>query len=253
MLTYDQMTITVREDDITSMLFRMDEGYDGFSFYADTKELISFLKGERGSPEVLRDIFRVAVRFGERITFADLSDLCSSRDVQPKLAIRAYNMHLPRKVAAILIGRIEDALDQIARAYDHSITIEVTKEERAAWLDYYGQGKGTARFEFTSDEVKNKFEAKLAEYANKAIGVMEEDGRVYYRVDRAGSPEERAATSFHMCVEHLRNMAKNTTWTRDEVGVVRIGPDWAGFTFSAGGMYGGLIFHESSGEWSCHS
>jgi hypothetical protein len=250
MLTYDQIKVTVRADNVTSIRFSMNEGYDGFSFYAATDKLIHFLQGGRDAPDTLRDVFRVAIRFMERITFCDLARAMESREARPKIEHETYNMDLPICVAAILADRIRQArpgevnanLEGFIDCNDHETRFELTHSERAHWAGMYGIGKGSVRVEFTNDDVKNKFELKLAAYAG--LGSSEKTNE---------SPIQKEARTFERVLSSLKAIAKNTTLSATDVGVLRIGPDWAGFTFSAGGLFGGLIFHESSGEWSVHT
>jgi hypothetical protein len=289
MLTYDQINVTVRVDNIVSLVFRMNEGYDGFSFYADVPSMCAFLRCDKGSPDVMRDVFRVAIRFMERITFCDLSRAMEKGDARPKLELECYNMHLPFRVGEILAKRIEEAWETLTgaarllgaermmaahrletcspddeerratlaaelkrldseieiakRAQAYEERFEISHSERAHWAGMYGIGKGSVKVEFTNDDVKNKFEAKLAAYAG--LGSSEKTADE--------SPVQKEARTFEHSLSSLKAIAKNTTTCATDVGVLRIGPDWAGFTFSAGGLFGGLIFHEASGEWSVHT
>jgi hypothetical protein len=241
MLTYDRIEVTVRRDNVTSLIFRMDTGYDGFSFYAETTKLCAFLRGGKDAPDVLRDVFRVALRFMERITFCDLGRAMEKGEARPKLELECYNMTLPIEVGRLLAAQIEGAAQSIGDR--HEVRWEISREDRAHWLGMYGIGKGSVRIEFSSDEVKNKFEAYLADY--RAVEGWDGEGEEPAAV--------KAKRTFERSLESLKAIAKNTTTKTTDVGILRIGPDWAGFTFSAGGLFGGLIFHEASGEWSVHT
>lgn len=242
MLTYDQMKITVRRDNVTSIIFRMDEGYDGFSFYAETNKLAAFLRGGKDAPDVLRDTFRVAIRFMERVTFADLGRALERGDARPKLdGFEVYNMTLPIEVGRIIADKIEQMTREIGDG--HEAVWEVSKEERAHWLGMYGIGKGSVRITFSNDDVKRKFEAKLAEYAAVTDPIKSD----------AETDAQRAKRTWERSLASLKAVAKSSTTKATDVGILRIGPDWAGFTFSAGGLYGGLIYHKASGEWAVHT
>lgn len=246
MLTYDQINVTVRRDNVTSLLFRMNEGYDGFSFYAETDKLCAFLRGGREAPDVLKDVFRVAIRFMERITFCDLADVMDKGEARPTISVTPYNMTLPYEAGRILADQIEAAARGLGDRHD--VSWGVTLEDRAHWMAFYGIGKGSVRIEFSNDAVKNKFEALLSEYAAVPDRVLRDGHVICEETDT-----QRAKRTWERSMTTLKAVAKNTTGKVTDVGVVRLGPDGRGFTFTAGGMFGGLIWHVASGEWSVHT
>lgn len=237
---YQEMTIEVRADGVTSFSWRNPEGpYYGRSFYTKTTEWLQFLRpfSKHNQVDVLRDGYHLLTRMMEMWTFIDSDGVNLRIQGEGKSELRICNMRVPYKVAEKLVEHIETAVKSLERSGEERISITLDREVRAEWLAKYGIGKGKAKFEYQNDEQKARFEKELAKYADR---------------------DDEEAKSFQRCVERLTNMAKNTTQTVEEEGIVRIGYDWAGFTFSAGGMYGGFIHHgadenDDGGDWSLHT
>lgn len=240
---YKDMHITVRADGITSFIWRHEGAPYGRSHYAKTSEWLAFLRplSRDNDCTVLQDGYHILTRMMETWTFVDIDGVnYRAIECEGKTELRVCVMTVPYKVQEWLVDRIEDAVAKLAKRKegdDEKIRIEFSQEDRKRWLGHFGIGKGAARFEYTSEEQQQRFEACLAKYANR---------------------DDDEAKSFRRCVENLTNIAKNTTRSVEETGTVRIGYDWAGFTFTAGGMFGGMIHHRADdegngGDWSLHT
>jgi len=92
------------------------------------------------------------------------------------------------------------------------------------WWDFYGFGKGSAEL-VASDEVR----ALISRWSGEK--------------------------TFDRCLATLRQIALNTTRSRDDRAEFRIWRDLDGFTFSAGSLYGGIVNHGSDDcpDWSVHT
>ncbi len=245
MLTFDEMYFLVRHDGATSLHFRNEEGPPyGRSLYTDFDKWIAFLEMRNS---VLRENYHVLVRNMELWTFIDTDQ----QDYSPgvfELTCKAYNMRIPFHVARLIAAHLKEAYVRVSAAAEglsenerfrlDEERVEFTKADREYWLSYYGIGKGRAQFTYQNDEQRQRFEACLAKYQGR---------------------DDEEATSFMQMVENLKGQCLGRTACADDVGVVKISHDHAGFFWEIeGGMHGGLIHHDrddngAGGNWSLHT
>lgn len=243
MLTYKEMKIRVRGDGITSFNWRNDDEngktINYRSFYAPTEDWLKFLSTDREHRDfvIMSDGYYVLQRMMENWYFVSLERLMGSTSHgEDEMKMRTCVMRMPYRVRERLAQLITNRKNRLEKEGDEEV-INIDYETRKTWDGLYGVGKGKVKFEFSTDEQRHKFEACLAKYKDR---------------------DDEEAKSFRQSVEALENMARNTTSCSTDVGIVKIGPDWAGFTFHAGGLMGGLIHHDrdeddNGGNWSLHT
>lgn len=177
---------------------------------------------------IVRDGYHKLESAFEAWLFLDISDPFSA-DGEITIPAQCYSM--PYEAQTELLAIVVDALE----AYDVSA-------ESISRYTGLPDGREKITLDLSSD-----------------LAIWNSWGRGTGTVRVVGDPEQIAQLAIDMwrsdscsdMYDRLEAIARNSTYRPSDVGELRIGYDFAGYGFTAGGMVGGLINH--GGEWSLHT
>jgi hypothetical protein len=148
------------------------------------------------------------------------------------MKVKYYTIPMPYRAAELLLAIVEDMIE----AYDLSaptrwgtrdrLRVDLS-EEYQEWTATLGQGKGSVDV------------------------VADEETLTRLAIDMWRDPD----STIDRCYDQILQIARNSTWSADDVAEVRISRDWDGYFWRAGGPAGGLINHGSvhAPDWSTHT
>lgn len=192
-----------------------------WSWYGAAEDFVRWLRREGG----LVDLMYHATLTMDLAGLYRLEDTWRPDGRAPE--IRGWrSFEFPHQLRERLAGAIElGALVALRSDGDERQRVDLTREIHAG-ARYYGRGKGAVRIEYSTPEI----ERSVAAWRK--------------RCPKFGEQFDRIVT-----------IARNATGCADETSTARIGYDWAGFSFAAGGLMGAIINHgtEEEPSWSIHT
>lgn len=214
---------------IPMVTFRADspkeetKGLNSIWFVLTLEEWTTVLRGDH---KAYSDGYHKLDVMGDLWTFFDFELPMQSAGVKEVRYLRA---EMPRRaretlMLATAVGfRKYDNQEPSKWGYKKKVTLDLAPYVKE-WSERYGQGKGSVYVECSEDA---------------ALRLSEVDGK----------------GNFNDMFDRVKQIARNTTHSVDEVGVVRLYKDMDGFFWRAGGMHGGLVNHGTEEEpyWSIHT
>lgn len=197
-------------------------GLKYLSFFMTYEEFTGLFSGKLGS---VNDIGHNVRRNGEMFTFYDLD---FSTHTYGNMIVPFVVLDIPFHICSILLKRVDEMLSTCENGGERK-DIDLSYEERKQWMDTYGQGKGEITIDISSSSTLEAYTERLMQ----------------------------GSESFYKNVEQLGNIARNTTYKSDDVGVVQLSKDWDGFYFriltpeGKCTMNGGIVLHGDT--WSIHT
>ena len=195
------------------------EPYRRISFIFSVEEFTGFVTKYDTH---LSDIGHHIMVFGDICMIYDLS---FPRKDSGTLEVSYQKFTFPRQVRKMILRLrnkvINSGIDLNKQEYSFSISEKTAKR----FLKMYGQGTGSVEIE-VAENARAKYESSIG------------------------------TDDFDKNIEYLVSMAKNSTYSWRHVEKVFLGNDFAGFTFSVNGLFGGLIRHQNNDgthHWSLHT
>jgi hypothetical protein len=181
---------------------------------------------------------RIEQHFGYAILFYNVGSITGSTKGQGKAEVEFYKMEIPHFVQRVLLRYLTWITKPLGFGCDHvhdQLVIKLSKERRERWLRLYGAAKGKLEFKVCGDVTETFLAKCLAE---------DPDGK------------GRLAQN----VEHVKQIALNSTQAFWETATLKLAKDWDGFYWEAyrpsGAriMNGGIINHgKDKPDWSIHT
>jgi len=211
-------------------IVKVDGALDYVSFYFTHKELVSLFNRDR---DIVTDLAHTCRSYGEILTFYDMPLEASPNG---HCNVPYVNVAIPRYVQRVLLRAISRVLARCVPGGERFL-FDIPLARRESWAKAYGQATGFVSV--VMDDVTAK------EYDTSVLRDLcaQRDGRFSERI------------------EHLRTIARNSTYSNRETAKIRLSRDGDGFFFQIvtpkglTTLNGGVINHgtNASPDWSIHT
>jgi hypothetical protein len=261
MLTFKEMRFEVTESGGIYMMLRNQDAKEGercgAHFMWSKEEWEALVRPTRGGMSLFRDGYHLCdASWPGVLTFIDTDRVSELRTSLGKAEVSVFKMEITTEVLVIIDERLKQAIaeaDRGERWHDGSWKrrpfVEVSVEDRAHWLGFYGQAKGSVTLRI-DQECADRLEQDCL--ADERDNVRTIRFPAETSIERGGDVVERRRSDgpgLRAIVEQWKNIARNSTWKADERATLSISRDGDGYFVNALTPSGSSRLH---GGWVKH-